>query len=195
MGASKTFRRPVPGWAVVGVFLLASALVSSNAAAGDGISTPALKAAFLFNFAKFVEWPADVLPSGAPILFCITADDQVAKAVVDLVKDHPIEGHAVMTRRTKPEGPFTGCHLLYAAGLAPNQAGDLVRALNNAPVMSVSDLSEFALRGGTANFFVENNKIRFAINTDAAERTRLRVSSRLLSLAKLVKDEAGPSPH
>jgi hypothetical protein len=173
---------------VCAVFCLAAMLCAGGSAAADSVSASALKAAFLFNFAKFVQWPADVLPSGAPLTFCITADDQVAQAIEDTVRDHPIDGHKVTVRRVKLDAA-SSCHLLYVAGVSAKQAADLIRMLSNTPTLTVSDGAAFAESGGTANFFVEDQKMRFAINPEAAERARLRVSSKLLSLAKLVKDE------
>src|SRR5262249_16450376 len=95
----------------------------------------------------------------------------------------------VITRRVKIEGTISSCQLLYAAGLTPKQGADLIRAFSSVPTFVVTDLAKYAQTGGTANFFVEGQKMRFAINVEAAERARLHVSSKVLSLAKLVKDE------
>ena len=79
--------------------------------------------------------------------------------------------------------------LLYAAGLDAKRSAQLIDDLRNAPVLTVGDREEFALEGGVAGFFVDGARMRFAFNVDAVQRARLRISSRLLSLAKLVKDD------
>ena len=166
---------------VVGL-LLAAAPVGAQSA-----SAPALKAAFLYNFAKFAEWPVDAQASG-PIAICVLGDAAVADALDATVQGKTIDGREVAVVRAKPDG-LRACHLLYVSGLDQRRSQQIVDELKAAPVMTVSDRDRFAESGGVAAFFVEGGKMRFAINLDAAQRARLRISSRLLNLAKLVKDD------
>ena len=152
-----------------------------------------LKAAFLVNFAKFAEWPASSLPDGTPLVVCVVDDPKVARALEEATGGRDVAGHPVVVREIELEGPGRACHLLYADGLDAKRSSRLVELLAGAPVLSVGASENFALQGGVANFFVEEGRMRFAVNLDAAQRARLRLSSRLLSLAKIVKDNSDVS--
>jgi hypothetical protein len=81
------------------------------------------------------------------------------------------------------------CHLLYISGAVAKQSTALLKSLSTTPTLTVSDLADFAQSGGIVNFIVEDDRMRFVINTDAVDRARLRLSSKLLSLATIVKDQ------
>jgi hypothetical protein len=150
---------------------------------------PTLKAAFLYNFAKFAEWPADAAPAD-PLVICVLGDPAIADALDETLKGRMIDGRKVAVSRVKRDG-LRACHVLYLAGLDTKAANQMVDELKSAPVLTVSDREQFALDGGIAGLFVEQGRMRFAINVDAVQRCRLRISSRLLSLAKIVKDDRG----
>jgi hypothetical protein len=163
------------------LFVLAGVVVPAQTA-----SAPALKAAYLYNFAKFTEWPEDALPAGAPLVICVVDDLNLTKALEDVTVGRDVDGHALVIRKIELEGPLRSCHLLYAD--VDSRAGSrLIDVLKDAPVLTVTDFGQFAAMGGTTNLFVEEGRIRFAVNLEATARARLRISSRLLSLAKLVK--------
>jgi hypothetical protein len=165
-------------------------LHAGNAAPADTASAPEVKAAFLYNFAKFAEWPADVLPAGAPIVFCIADDRKLAEALDEATAGRDAGGHPLLVRRTDLDGPVRSCHVLYAGGLDDRGAVELVRSLEGSAVLSVSDHGTFANFGGVMHLFVQDGRMRFAVNVDASARQRLRLSSHLLSLALIVKDES-----
>lgn len=165
------------------------ALAWSGPVAAQGVPVPALKAAFLYNFVKFAEWPSDVLPPGAPLVLCVIGDEGVAESLEALVKGRNIDGHELSVRRMKADGPLRSCHVLYASGLDSKRSIELIDALKGAAVLTVSDLNQFAQRGGVAEFFIDEGKMRFAINAEAGHRAHVGLSSKLLSLAKLVKDD------
>jgi len=163
-------------------------------AAAQSVTAPELKAAFLFNFAKFAEWPADVISLNSSLVLCVAGDGAVADALDKTVMGHQIDGHSVVIARGKVDSLPT-CHVMYAAGLDAKETVRLLNSLKGLAVFTVSDREQFAQLGGVAYFFVENGKMRFAINQDAAQRAHLTLSSKLLSLAKLVKDERNGSDH
>jgi len=171
-----------------GAALAIAALFAARAHA-QSATAPELKAAYLYNFAKFVEWPADSMAAGGPLVLCVLGDGAVADALDDAVKGRAIDGHPLTIRRVNPEGALRTCHVLYVSGVDAKRSRDLLEGLKNAAVFTASDLDRFAQRGGIANFFVENGKMRFAVNIESAQRARLQVSSKLLGLAKIVKDE------
>jgi hypothetical protein len=154
----------------------------------QGASAPALRAAFMYNFAKFTEWPANVMPRDQPIVFCVTTDDApMAEALEQIVKGRAVGGHTLEVRRVGLDHGVRACHLLYASGLDTKRTNELLGTVEHLPVLTVGDFERFAQMGGVASFFVEDGKMRFAINIDSAQRAGLRVSSKLLMLARIVR--------
>ena len=166
---------------VVGSF---TAFVSAQTA-----TAPALKAAFLYNFAQFVEWPADALAPGQRLAMCVVGDAAVADALGQTIKGHAIEGHELTVTVLKVGEPASGCHLLYVSASEIKRSAGLLLSAKDTSVFTVSDANNFAESGGVAQLIVENDRMRFAINIASAQRGRLNISSKLLSLAKIVKDD------
>jgi YfiR/HmsC-like len=146
-----------------------------------------VKAAFLFNFARFVTWPADDLRAGSPLLVCVAGDPAVAQALETLVKDRSIDGHGITVRRLGTEVLDGACHVLYMGGLDAVRSLRLAQTLSSGAVLTVSDADHFADRGGVAQLIRENGRMTFALNVDSAQEKRLQVSAKLLGLARLVK--------
>ena len=176
--------------------LAAALLCASRSAAAQEPRTSEVKAAFLANFAKFAEWPSDVLPDGAPITFCVMGDEDVAAAIERLDKSRPAPGRELKVLRLKvdilshrQESTLQACHLLYASGIDARLWPVLLAAIEGKPVFSVSDSLGFAERGGLAALYVELKRMRFAINVDTMRRSGLHLSAAVLSLAKIVKDD------
>lgn len=163
------------------------ALLLSNNAVGQDVTEVALKAAFIYNFAKFTDWPADVLPAAAPLAACVLGDPAVGEALQRAVKGRQAAGHGIEVSLIKGDAVLKGCHLLYVSGVSTDQATQVATTLRAVPVLTISDIDEFASGGGIAQFFVENGKMRFTINLGAARRAGLQLSSKLLALAVVVE--------
>jgi hypothetical protein len=172
----------------VGALALALPLASQSAALQDVVSAPALKAAFLYNFAKFATWPSDSLPAGEKLVLCVVGDDDVASALEQSVNGRSIDGHEVAVRKVAIDA-VRACHLAYVAALDPKRTLQFLASVKGASIFSVSDTDRFAESGGVAQLFTEYNHMRFAINAASAQRARLQISSKLLALAKMVKDD------
>ena len=171
---------------VVSTLLLAAVCPPSTRAA-DVVSAPALKAAFLFNFARFTDWPANSPPGR--LTLCVLGDPAVADALDRLVGDRQISGRDVSVARLVSQRSVKSCHLLYLAG---SDATSQVRALEElarSPVLTIGDGEQFVRSGGGVGLFLDEGRMRFAINTDAVLRAGLRLSSQLLGLAKVLRDE------
>jgi hypothetical protein len=153
-----------------------------------------ITSAFLYNFAKFTEWPSGTLAAGQRISLCVIGDSGVADALEQTIKGHAIEGHELTVEAIKADGPLRSCHLLYVSGLDPKRSLQLIESLKAAPVFTASDADKFAEQGGIAQLTLENGRMRFAINVTAAQRARLQLSSKLLNLAQIVKDTAHAQP-
>jgi hypothetical protein len=167
--------------------LIVIAHFQSTPEAAQAVAEPALKAAFLLNFTKFTDWPEDELAPAAPIVLCI-ADVEVAAALDGLVVGRSVNQHALALRRMKVEEPARGCAVLYASKLDERRTSQLVAGLGTASVLTVGDAQDFATHGGMIGLFVDDGRMRFAINRGAVQRTRLKLSAQLLTLAKIVKE-------
>lgn len=157
-----------------------------NASGGhaQGASEYELKAAFLFNFAKFVEWPD---PASGPLRVCIVGDDPFGNKLEDTVRGKEISGQPIEIRRLNREDNPRGCQIAFI-GASGRDARSVLDTLGGASTLTVGESPNFAKQGGIINFVLEDNKVHFEINVDAAERARLRISSKLLSLAKIVRN-------
>ncbi len=160
------------------------------AARAQDAGEPALKAAFVYNFAKFVEWPADVLPPARPLKICI-AETGVADALEQIIAGRSIDRRPVVVARVTTRDALRACHIAYVGNPGAEEDAHLIAALGDAPVFSIGDSTGFIAGGGVARLFVEHGRMRFAINLEAAQRVRLRLSSHLLRLATIVKERHG----
>jgi hypothetical protein len=168
--------------------LASRGLTASGLETAQGPTTSELKAAFLYNFLRFTEWPRDVVPAGAAIFACIAGDDAVADGFDVIVGSRRADAGAIVVRRLQLDGDFTNCQVVYLGNVDMKRAAATVDILRRTPVLTVSDLHGFAHAGGMVELLQENDKMRFAINPKTAERARIRLSSRLLSLATIIKD-------
>jgi hypothetical protein len=151
-------------------------------------TAPELKAAFLLNFVKFTSWPASVAPDGADLTMCVVGDGRVVIALDDVTRGQRIDGRGIVVMALGRGDNAERCHLLYASGLRADQERSLIDATRGRPILTASDSSTFMKRGGVAAFHIAGGRMKFSVNPSAAERAQLRISSKLLSLAVIVKD-------
>jgi hypothetical protein len=173
---------------VLATMLVAASGIASGAR-GDVASDVAVKAAFLYNFAKFAEWPT--LASGAPIVVCVVGDERIADALVETVRGQNISGHTLDVWRPQDSGTWRRCNLLFIANAETARALGGLGSIKALPVLTVSDGKGFSQAAGMIELYVEGGRMRFAINVDATDRSGLRLSSRLLGLAKVVRSGHG----
>jgi len=163
--------------------LLGAALALATALPVGAQDEYGVKAAFLFNFAKFVEWPADAFAApDAGLVLCVAGASGVDAAVQETVKGKLVNGRPIEVKRVA-EGEVRGCHLLFIAD-GRDRAAALMEGARSSSVLTVGETPGFTQLGGVINFTTEDSKVRFEINEDAARKARLKISSKLLSLAK-----------
>ena len=150
-----------------------------------------MKAALLYNFAKFAEWPG--LPSDAPIVFCVVGDDPVA-AALEPVRRQNISGHTLDVRRPHDSAMWPVCHVLFIADAEARRSVGGLDGIKTLPVLTVSDANGFAQSSGIIELYVEGGRMRFAINVEAADHAGLHLSSRLLGVAKVIRNGRVQSP-
>ncbi len=145
-----------------------------------------VKAAFLYNFAKFVEWPG----SDASITFCVIGSEPLYAALAQSVHGKAINGHPLMATEVSSVQGVQHCSIAFLGSLDKKWLQNLLDAASGAGVLTVGDFDQFAERGGMIQLIKEGNKFRFAVNVDAVNASRLRISSKLLQLAELVRSPA-----
>jgi hypothetical protein len=147
-----------------------------------------LKAAFLYNFAKFVEWPPEAFVNPTdPLPVCVLGDDPFGHALDDVISGKKIEERALIVRRISDAHQAKGCRILFVSSSERRGVLSILAGINEPGVLTVGEADTAVSGGMIINFILEGGKIRFEINTAEAEREKLRFSSRLLSLAILVK--------
>jgi hypothetical protein len=171
--------------------VLTAIAVTGVPAAAQLVSLPGIKAAYLFNFAQFVEWPVDAVPAGAPLAVCIVNDAAVATALEQTIKGRTVDGHPLAVIRLAPGATMPTCHVIYLTGPDKKYSGNLIGALNGRLVLTVSDAPRFARTGGMVELFLEGGRMKIAVNVDALQRGGVKLSSRVLQLAIIVRDAQG----
>ena len=148
-----------------------------------------LKAAFLFNFAKFVDWPPNAFASpDASFLVCVLGTDPFGGALDDALRGKVIAEHPARVSRIKRVADITGCQILFVAASESHLLPEVLAKLRGQCVLVIGETNDFASSGGAIQFTLEDNRVRFFINPDAADRAGLKISSKLLALAKIVRD-------
>ncbi len=158
----------------------------AEADAEDGL---VLKAAFIYNFAKFTHWP-EKLPGeqGAPLSLCIAGEDDLADTLGRL-KGRLVKGRQLHTQTFKGTQIPGNCHVLYVAASEQKRYRGLVKAVRGQAILTVSELPGFARTGGIVELTRAHGRIRFIINLGLAREAGLEISPRLLALAELVNQE------
>lgn len=145
-----------------------------------------VKAAFLYNFAKFVEWPpSSFKDTQAPLIICILGNDPL-KAALDDLKDKRVEGRPVAVKKISTIEQAEGCHMLFISSSEKDNLSQIAKAVQSKKILTVGDTKGFAHSGVMINLILIDNKIGFEINPSAAERASLKISSKLLKLGRIV---------
>lgn len=150
-----------------------------------------VKAAFLFNFIKFVEWPPGSFgQTQAPVDICLFGEDRFGSDIDRIVAGKMTHGHPLNIRRIGRADQLFGCKLIYFASTRDQMASAL-QSLGDQSVLTVSDDPRFLQMGGMIRFLIVDNKVRFEINLSASEQAGLKISSKLLSVAQVVHQGNG----
>lgn len=172
----------------VACFLLVAACPYARSQS-EGSTEYSLKLAFLYNFTKFVEWPTDAFPNAsAPFEVCMVGRDPFGDHLEQSLRDRTVDNRPMAFRRSTSGDNLKGCQIVFVTAEAKGQAPSIVSRLKSSSVLTVGETKGFAANGGIVNFIVEENRLRFEVNLDAARQTRLSISSKLLALAKIVRN-------
>jgi hypothetical protein len=146
-----------------------------------------VKAAYLLNFLKFVQWPASLAGASDSIPICVLGHDPFGAALDRIVSGQRIDGKNVVVRRLSKVADADGCRLLFIDSSQSGQLPMTMASLNDSPVLTVSDIPDFVSRGGIIQFVLRQERVRFEVNLLNAQRIGLILSSQLLNVASAVR--------
>ena len=151
-------------------------------AAGQASDEAQVKAAFLYNFAKFVQWPGDAASS--PLTIGIIGDDEFANRLEQVVKGKALQGRTLVVQRVAKYEVLRDYDIVFVSGAAERQIGEVLARVGDASVLTVGESRTFLRDGGLIRLYPEGNRLRFEINVAGAERAGLKMSAQLLSLSR-----------
>jgi hypothetical protein len=187
----KSITRLLAASAVLSAMILCAGTSLSHAQVNDGgmINREyAIKAAYLYQFGYYTEWPAEAFTNDqSPFVIGVLGADPFGTALDDIAREKKIAGRPIVIKRFTSLEDYKPCHILYMASSAvPEGKLSAIQKEQKFPVLIVGETPGFAEQGGAINLFVEQNRVRFEINVAVAKREQLKISSKLLSLAKIV---------
>jgi hypothetical protein len=187
--AETSNRARAPQWRrVTRAGVLALLLACPMSSAADTLTEVQVKAAYVFNFVKFVEWPAGAFATPqAPLVLCVASGDGLRGAFA-AIDGKQAQGRQLQVRRGVKADEYKSCHVLFVPESEERAAPEHLRRVGTLPVLTVGEHDGFAASGGVVGFVVRDDRVQFEINPDAASRADLKVSSRLLQLATIVRD-------
>jgi hypothetical protein len=172
------------------LFLLYSLLSGTLAAQSEGLTELEIKAGFLYNFTKFVEWPEGAfVEARSPMILGILGENPVGTLLTQIAARQPVNGRPILVKQFKAGEDPRKCQILFAALKDQKRLAEVLGELKGAPVLTVGEGSGFTQAGGMIAFVVEGNKVRLRIDLEAASEAHLKISSKLIAVAKRVARE------
>jgi hypothetical protein len=152
------------------------------------VSEYQMKAAYVYNLAKFVEWPQEAFKNASdPITACVLGESPIFETLNEAVNGERIDDRKLIVRQVSDVQEASTCHILFVGSRGRKHAQSILEELKTTGILTVGETAGFASEGGVVNFRLDVNKVRIEINLKAAEQQRLRISPKLLSLAEIVK--------
>ncbi len=171
--------------------ILATLTVTPCGASADDSLERTVKAAFLYKFGRFVEWPAAAFVTAtSPFNLCIVGNDPFGATLDKVAEGELINGHSIVIHRLKTVARNSGCHILYIDKSEPQLATQVIEEIRGSSVLTVSDADTSKSGKGIIDFVIADNRVRFNIDEEAAAKNDLVISSKLLNLALNVKHRA-----
>ena len=169
---------------VVLAWMLLCPAMTVSAADSPASKEYQIKAAFIYNFTKFVDWPAAAFPDKTtPIAIGVLGTNPFGSELNAAVEGRHVNGREIIVRAVNTEAEISAVHVLYISPSESARAPELLRSLRSKPILTVGEKDSFSRDGGVISFLLEGDKVRFSINMDAAEAARIKVSAQLQKLA------------
>lgn len=168
----------------IGLLLLANGKVPAQSFQSRELN---IKAAFLFNFTQFVEWPSTAFQhSASPLVIGILGEDPFGSVIDETVSGEKLNGHPIIIERYQTIKDLKQCHILYMSEEDGSKIKEVIAAMPNHHALTVGSHFNFTKSGGIIRFLTLNNKIKLQINLAAAKEAKINISSKLLRLADIV---------
>jgi hypothetical protein len=174
------------------ITILIAGMLLASGVDGQAMEEYQVKAAFLYNFARFVEWPPESFKTPKdPIQVCVLGQNPFGSALENVIRGKSVEGRPFAIRQVSSADQTNACQILFVSSSSGNRFRSLIGSLKPEGILTVGEVQGFASSGGVVNFKLDGGRVRFEINVDAAEHAQLHISSKLLTLAQIVRTEKG----
>ena len=174
---------------VVVVICSVTSLASPASSQSSGTSGYEVKSAFLFNFAKYIDWPTTSFANPqSPFSICVLGRDPFGNILDETLLGKVVDGRPLLIQRLKDKTGARSCQLVFVSSSESAHLPEIFASVQGANVLLIGETAGFAVLGGTIEFTLNDDHVGFAINTDAVNRSGLKFSSKLLALAKIVHD-------
>jgi hypothetical protein len=192
VGYITTYRYLSPQWWLKVALLLVAVASPVVMAQQPAEEERLLKAAFIYNFAKFTRWPEGTWDDDqASLNLCIAGTDELVTEL-ELLGGKVVKGRSLTVTRLNEQNVAESCHIIYVATSESTNDLTITHTLRDKAVLTVSEIPHFARSGGTIELFRKEGRVRFIINLDVVRKSGLEISSRLLNLAEIVGQKAAP---
>lgn len=148
-----------------------------------------IKAGFIYNFANLVQWPANAFAQpDSPIVIGILGEDPFGTVLDRVLAGKKVNGRVFLVKRLKSVTDLKECHIVFVSSSEMTHLADAIHVVKGMPILTIGEIPGFAKRGGMINLVLEDNKVHFEVNVEAAKEADLNISSRLLALARIVQE-------
>ena len=151
-----------------------------------------VKAAYLFNFGRFVKWPASAADKSNSFAVCVLGQDPFGSSLDSIMAGEQLDGKRLVVKRISAAQDAEDCRILFISATEESHLKEILETLDESDVLTVSDMPSFSRRGGMIQFVLDGDKVRFEINLSKAEASRLTLSSQLLKVATAVRRSGSP---
>ena len=149
-----------------------------------------VKAAYLYNFSKFITWPDESKNKDKDFVFVVYKNEAFAKTLLNLVKDRQVKGRKCVVRLVYKPEDIPRCNILFVSNVSTIELKKVLTSIKSKQIVTVGDnIEDFCLKGGVINFTSKHSEKRFEINLDIAKKKEIRISSKLIVLAKIISSK------
>jgi hypothetical protein len=178
-------RTPGLSLASVAAWIILAAGVSPCRADSSPAREYVVKAAFLYNFSQFVQWPGDAFPdANSPFVIGVIGDDPFGGALEQAVRDKKVAAHPIVVEHYRDVSEMKPCHIVYVGASESGNTAEILQKTGGT-TLTVGDYDGFTAKGGAFRFLLEENRVRFEVNIDVVKKLRLTISAKLLKLARV----------
>ena len=175
----------------VAMVILASLAFEAHAQDSSVSSEYLIKAGFIYNFANLVQWPSNAFTQpDSPIVIGILGEDPFGTVLDRVLAGKKVNGRIFLVKRLKSVPDLKECHIVFVSSSEMAHLAEAIHLVKGMPILTIGEIPGFAKRGGIINLFLEDNKVHFEVNVEAAKEADLNISSRLLALARIVQEPA-----